>query len=446
MTHQIRKLLTSPLGRGIALCALLALAGTAFAQTDIVSASADSTLTSITIAGRALQPVSGPPAVWLGGQRLSVLNFSSTQISAALPPGLAPGSYDLAVTAKGAANFDVTIGTGSVGPTGPAGPAGPAGATGATGAPGPQGAQGPSGTLALPFNSGALSNGLVFSVYNSAGGQGAIEGFGGPGASSETGGLGIAGSGGSSYGGFGGTGVYGLGGLATNANDTGGPGAQFYGGGSDQLAVNGGAGVIAQGGDSATFGVAGNGIVSSPGAGFSDGFSVGVAGLFFGDATVTGNLNKAGGSFLIDHPADPANKYLYHSFVESPDMMNVYNGNAVTDSSGMATVTMPAWFEELNRDFRYQLTVIGQFAQAMVAAEIANNSFTIKTDHPNVKVSWQVTGIRQDAWANAHRIPVEVEKAKADQGHYLHPELFEHAGEPSIPAMHQGLAKKPVQQ
>jgi hypothetical protein len=139
---------------------------------------------------------------------------------------------------------------------------------------------------------------------------------------------------------------------------------------------------------------------------------------------VTGTLSKPSGSFKIDHPLDPANKYLYHSFVESPDMMNIYNGNISTDDSGLATVTLPDWFEALNQDFRYQLTVIGQFAQAIVASEISHNQFTIRTDRPNVKVSWQVTGIRHDAYANAHRIPTEVEKPADEQGHYLHPELF----------------------
>jgi hypothetical protein len=76
--------------------------------------------------------------------------------------------------------------------------------------------------------------------------------------------------------------------------------------------------------------------------------------------------------------------------------------------------------------------VVGQFAQAMVASKLSNGSFMIKTDKPNVEVSWQVTGIRQDAWANAHRIPVEVEKDAKYQGHYLHPELQGHGGEPSI--------------
>jgi hypothetical protein len=102
-------------------------------------------------------------------------------------------------------------------------------------------------------------------------------------------------------------------------------------------------------------------------------------------------------------------------------MMNVYNGNITTDSNGDATIQLPDWFEPLNRDFRYQLTPIGQFAQAMVSSEIKDNHFSIKTDKPNVKVSWQVTGIRQDPYANAHRIPVEEDKTGDDQGKYLHP-------------------------
>jgi len=143
-----------------------------------------------------------------------------------------------------------------------------------------------------------------------------------------------------------------------------------------------------------------------------------------GAVSITGTLSKGGGSFKIDHPLDPANKYLYHSFVESPDMKNIYDGTVTTDEAGLAKVTLPDWFEALNRDFRYQLTVIGQFAQAIVASEVSQNQFSIRTDKPNVKVSWQVTGIRQDAFANANRIPVEVEKAPADRGHYLYPEVI----------------------
>ncbi len=156
------------------------------------------------------------------------------------------------------------------------------------------------------------------------------------------------------------------------------------------------------------------------------------AGYFQGNVVITGSLSKGSGSFKIDHPLDPANKYLYHSFVESPDMMNVYNGNIVTNQRGLATVTLPDYFEALNRDFRYQLTVIGKFAQAIVAKEISGNRFTIRTSKPGVKVSWQVTGVRHDAYADAHRIQVEVEKPPQEQGRYLHPELFGAPAEQTI--------------
>jgi hypothetical protein len=156
------------------------------------------------------------------------------------------------------------------------------------------------------------------------------------------------------------------------------------------------------------------------------------AGEFIGNVEVEGSLSKDSGSFKIDHPLDPANKYLYHSFVESPDMMNIYNGNVVTDATGDAVVTLPDWFETLNRDFRYQLTVLGQFAQAVVGSEVSNHQFAIKTDKPNVKVSWQVTGIRQDAWANAHRVPVEVMKPEKERGFYRHPELYNAPAEKSV--------------
>src|SRR5262249_43846808 len=105
-------------------------------------------------------------------------------------------------------------------------------------------------------------------------------------------------------------------------------------------------------------------------------------------------------------------------------MMNIYNGNAVLDASGEAVIQLPEWFGALNRDFRYQLTSIGGFAPVYIADEISNNQFRIAGGKPGMKVSWQVTGIRQDAWANAHRIPVEVGKPERERGYYIHPELY----------------------
>jgi hypothetical protein len=147
-------------------------------------------------------------------------------------------------------------------------------------------------------------------------------------------------------------------------------------------------------------------------------------GAFVGNLKVAGMLIKAGGMFEIDHPLDPINKILRHSFVESPDMMNIYNGNIITDGKGNAVVLLPNYFETLNMDFRYQLTVIGDFAQAIIAEKIRNNRFTIRTDKPNMEVSWQVTGVRQDPWANENRIIVEENKKPEVRGHYLYPKGY----------------------
>lgn len=172
--------------------------------------------------------------------------------------------------------------------------------------------------------------------------------------------------------------------------------------------------------------VGGTGTTNSYGVyGTASGSSGGLyAGFFQGNVHVNGTFSKTSGSFKIDHPLEPENKYLYHSFVESPDMMNIYNGNVITNAGGEAIVELPDYFEPLNKEFRYQLTVIGQFAQAIILEEIYDNKFSIKTDKPNVKVSWQVTGIRQDAYAKANRIQVEEEKPAHERGKYLNPEVF----------------------
>jgi hypothetical protein len=170
---------------------------------------------------------------------------------------------------------------------------------------------------------------------------------------------------------------------------------------------------------------------------YASGGSAGTAGLFDGNVSVTGSLSKGGGSFLIDHPLDPANKSLYHSFVESPDMKNIYDGVAVLDANGEAVVTLPDWFGALNSEFRYQLTCLGSVALVYISKKIENNQFTIAGGHAGMEVSWQVTGTRQDAWARQHRIPVEEVKSGEKKGKYYHPELF---GMPK----EQGISYQPV--
>jgi hypothetical protein len=150
-----------------------------------------------------------------------------------------------------------------------------------------------------------------------------------------------------------------------------------------------------------------------------------MAGYFDGDVSITGKLSKGGGGFKIDHPTDPGNKYLSHSFVESPEMKNVYDGVVVLQRDGTAEVRLPEYFESLNRDFRYQLTPIGAPAPNLhIAKGITRGRFKIAGGPPRIQVCWQVTGIRKDRWAEKHRVVVEESKPANHRGFFLHPELY----------------------
>jgi hypothetical protein len=109
-------------------------------------------------------------------------------------------------------------------------------------------------------------------------------------------------------------------------------------------------------------------------------------------------------------------------------MKNMYDGVIILDDRGEAVIELPDWFGTFNKDFRYQLTAIGgSGANLYVAEEIINHSFKIAGGTSGLKVCWQVTGIRIDLYANAHRIQVEEDKPDKQRGYYLHPDLY---GEP----------------
>ena len=189
----------------------------------------------------------------------------------------------------------------------------------------------------------------------------------------------------------------------------------------DGTASSNNAGVLgyAEGNTNANYSI--YGIEATSGANTFAGYFVGDV-TITGDLDITGNISKGSGTFKIDHPLNPENQYLVHSFVESPEMLNVYSGNVTTNNSKKATVELPAYFSAANKDFRYQLTVIGSFAQAIILEEISENKFVIATDQPNVKVSWQITGVRADPYAEENRIVPELDKT--EKGTYLHPELY----------------------
>jgi hypothetical protein len=154
------------------------------------------------------------------------------------------------------------------------------------------------------------------------------------------------------------------------------------------------------------------------------GAGVGAAygGYFEGAVHATGGITSVlAAATRIDHPLDPANKVLQHSGVTSDEALTIYSGTVTTDATGEATVELPSWFEALNTDVRYQLTVIGSFAQAMVKHEVKGNRFGIATSEPATKVSWQLAGVRHDAYAKAHPATVEAVKSKAERGTYFTP-------------------------
>jgi hypothetical protein len=219
-----------------------------------------------------------------------------------------------------------------------------------------------------------------------------------------------------------------------------GPGVAIYGISQGEFGV----GVEGTGSGSSGHGVAGSITSDSATASGVYGASAGsnsYAGYFEGKVAVTGSLSKGGGSFRIDHPLDPANRILQHSFVESPDMLNIYNGIVVADAGGEAMVELPDWFASLNRDIRYALTAIGApMPNLHVKTRAAGGRFALAGAEPGGEVSWQLTGIRKDAWADANRIEVELEKRGKDRGHFLHP--LEH-GQPASKGIDFSMRQQP---
>jgi trimeric autotransporter adhesin len=302
-----------------------------------------------------------------------------------------------------------------------------------------------------------------------------VVGYGSQSSSSEANGGSGAYFGGGSGAQYGGAGAYLQGGMAKYS----GPGAVFYGA-DDSAATYGGDGADFYGGRSNTtyggtgaqfFGGASNTGTAGMGAYFEGGVSnnyaggdgieavagpgasgYAYAGYFGGDVKITGTLSAGSKNFQIDHPLDPANKYLNHTSIESSEMVNIYSGNVTTDEFGVAAVQLPDWFETVNGDFRYQLTVLGQFAQAIISQKIENHLFKISTNAAHVEVSWQVTGVRHDAFAQAHPLVVEQIKPENERGFFAHPELY---GQPATkqtawgrhPTVMQAMAnRKPMPQ
>jgi hypothetical protein len=156
-----------------------------------------------------------------------------------------------------------------------------------------------------------------------------------------------------------------------------------------------------------------------------------------GSVSVIGALSKGSGTFLIDDPLDPANKLLFHSFVESPDAMDFYDGTTTLDTNGTATIVLPGYFLALNEDFKYLATPMGESMPNLHLSEGVQRRFfglfgspviVIAGGVPGGEISWQVTGVRHDPFIKATPIVPEVEKGPnqlVNKGEYLFPQYYE---------------------
>lgn len=159
-----------------------------------------------------------------------------------------------------------------------------------------------------------------------------------------------------------------------------------------------------------------------------NGIAVAINGDLFGDHWLVAGLK----AFCIDHPQDPQNRLLMHTSIESDRLRNLYDGIVTCDDTGSAIVQLPGWMEALNGDFRYQLTCLGGSAAVYVAEEIHDNRFKIAGGRPGLRVSWQVTGVRHDPFAQQYAVPTESAKPRDQRGKYVHPELYGQPPEMSL--------------
>jgi hypothetical protein len=168
------------------------------------------------------------------------------------------------------------------------------------------------------------------------------------------------------------------------------------------------------------------------------------AGFFVGDVTVQGTLSKTAGSFLIDHPLDPYNQTLRHSFVESPEELCLYRGKVSLDTTGKAVVEMPHYFAELTHEEEATviLTCIGM--DPFMASYEWNHEFKAFTAYgqPHGQLSYFVMANRDDPAIRILRRPIEENKPEHQLGTLMCPEAY---GQPApAPDIDRAVALRSV--
>jgi hypothetical protein len=152
------------------------------------------------------------------------------------------------------------------------------------------------------------------------------------------------------------------------------------------------------------------------------------AGYFQGNVHIEGDLTKSSGSFLIDHPLDPLNQTLRHSFVESPEALCLYRGQVKLDGEGRAIVQLPTYFAALTHEqaATVSLTPIGR--TPFLSSYEWNDTYTAFTvfGNPNGEVAYLVMADRDDPVMQQLRQPTEAEKGNGnfEKGQLLNPEAY----------------------
>ena len=165
-----------------------------------------------------------------------------------------------------------------------------------------------------------------------------------------------------------------------------------------------------------------NGVLNTVSIALGDTFAVDVQA---NNANFSGNINAIGTkNFRIDHPHNPGTQFLYHAAVESPMPYNLYRGSCTTDQDGIAVVSLPSYFSDINTEFTYHLTAINSFSRLKVMEEIQGNQFTIASENAAVEVNWMVIGTRDDAYMRAHPFQTIKNKSEHDRNKATKDRIF----------------------
>ncbi len=163
-----------------------------------------------------------------------------------------------------------------------------------------------------------------------------------------------------------------------------------------------------------------------------DGINIACAGLIASDGGQAGNtaiyaygdIAASSKSFIIDHPIDPANKYLKHFSIESDEALLIYRGQAILDENGKAVIELKDYQTAIIKNITYNLTSIGSPTVFYVEEEVSEAGlFVIAGDKPGAKVNWTIYAERDDAYFKTYptKKVIEIEKPEDAKGLYIHP-------------------------